>query len=416
MGWERKRGKLQRAQRAAARRRRDTTSCRPDRRAVDAARRRALRDHARRRHAAAARRGRAGSSATMAHPLNRPRFDRRRGRVDRGLRHPAAARQPSLPAEHEALALQRVFSGAGRHRSVHARRSPTSTRTCSARALHRQGHLRRRRVRARARRPRARERDPQPRPARGHLRARRPGHRRRAVRGLPVALPDVAAARQHRWVRGDWQLLPWILGRRARRAGRGARSRCPASRAGRCSTTCAAPCRRRPRWSRAGRRLDRAAASAVLLDRVRRWRSSSLPAAAAVLSSACCRAGRASRRRSHLRRVARGCCARASRRSRWRSRCSPHEAWLDGRRDRAHAVARCSSAAGSLLEWTTAAQAKAERTPRPRAASTGTMAGGVALAAVGRRARAAPLEPAAALVAAPFVLAVARSRRRSRDG
>ena len=25
---------------------------------------------------------------------------------------------------------------------------------------------------------------------------------------------DVAAARQHRWARGDWQLLPWLLGRR----------------------------------------------------------------------------------------------------------------------------------------------------------------------------------------------------------
>ncbi len=25
---------------------------------------------------------------------------------------------------------------------------------------------------------------------------------------------EVAAARQHRWMRGDWQLLPWILGRR----------------------------------------------------------------------------------------------------------------------------------------------------------------------------------------------------------
>ena len=25
----------------------------------------------------------------------------------------------------------------------------------------------------------------------------------------------VAAARQHRWVRGDWQLLPWMLGRRS---------------------------------------------------------------------------------------------------------------------------------------------------------------------------------------------------------
>src|SRR5947207_9683416 len=24
---------------------------------------------------------------------------------------------------------------------------------------------------------------------------------------------DVAAARQHRWARGDWQLLPWIFGR-----------------------------------------------------------------------------------------------------------------------------------------------------------------------------------------------------------
>ena len=26
---------------------------------------------------------------------------------------------------------------------------------------------------------------------------------------------DVAAARQHRWARGDWQLLPWIFGRGA---------------------------------------------------------------------------------------------------------------------------------------------------------------------------------------------------------
>ncbi len=31
---------------------------------------------------------------------------------------------------------------------------------------------------------------------------------------------DVAAARQHRWARGDWQLLPWIFGR-DRRAGKG---------------------------------------------------------------------------------------------------------------------------------------------------------------------------------------------------
>ena len=32
------------------------------------------------------------------------------------------------------------------------------------------------------------------------------------VRGLPVELPTSPPARQHRWARGDWQLLPWIVG------------------------------------------------------------------------------------------------------------------------------------------------------------------------------------------------------------
>ncbi|MEQ1800955.1 MAG: glucoamylase family protein [Gammaproteobacteria bacterium] len=32
---------------------------------------------------------------------------------------------------------------------------------------------------------------------------------------------DVACARQHRWARGDWQLLPWLLGRRTRAGGDG---------------------------------------------------------------------------------------------------------------------------------------------------------------------------------------------------
>ena len=52
---------------------------------------------------------------------------------------------------------------------------------------------------------------------------------------------DVAAARQHRWVRGDWQLLPWIFGR----GKRGQAVRCRWSAAGRCWTTCGARCPRR---------------------------------------------------------------------------------------------------------------------------------------------------------------------------
>ena len=49
------------------------------------------------------------------------------------------------------------------------------------------------------------------------------------------------AARQHRWVRGDWQIARWIWPTVPRRERRGRRrTRCRRSRAGRSSTTCAA--------------------------------------------------------------------------------------------------------------------------------------------------------------------------------
>ena len=54
---------------------------------------------------------------------------------------------------------------------------------------------------------------------------------------------DVELARQHRWVRGDWQLLPWILGFGSSRT-RHCRSRTfRRSAAGRCWTICGGLCR-----------------------------------------------------------------------------------------------------------------------------------------------------------------------------
>ena len=70
------------------------------------------------------------------------------------------------------------------------------------------------------------------------------------------------ARRQHRWVRGDWQILLVAVpvradARRARRA-----TGCRSSRAGRSSTTCGAACWRRRRSLLLAARLDRPARAA----------------------------------------------------------------------------------------------------------------------------------------------------------
>ena len=105
------------------------------------------------------------------------------------------------------------------------------------RHLHRQGPLRRRRVHGGARGPGAGERAALPRPLRGAARARGAGLGRRGRGRLPVerARPR---RRQHRWVRGDWQILsgcfPWVPTRDGSSA-----IGCRSSAAGRSSTTCA---------------------------------------------------------------------------------------------------------------------------------------------------------------------------------
>ena len=211
MGWERKRGKLHELDRLL--RGATNTSIRRDGPAgVEPAAGRALRGHARRRHATAARRGGEGSSARWPTRSTGRGFDRARGRVVEGYGDPPAA-------DHAVAAVgargARCTSGSSpaRPASTPTRpRSRTSTRTSSARAASPARASTTSTPSRRAGRPRARERAAQPRPLRGHVRPGRPRHRHRAVRRVPVELPR-RRARQHRWARGDWQLLPWILGR-----------------------------------------------------------------------------------------------------------------------------------------------------------------------------------------------------------
>ena len=127
--------------------------------------------------------------ATMAHPLNRPRFGAGRQHdlvVDGyGILQPRVGVEP---AEHEPLGVCAPVRRRAGHRSVHARRLRRLPGPVRRRLVHRQGHLRRRRLRARAGRPPAREPHPQPRPARRLLRALRPAQRRAADRGSARAL------------------------------------------------------------------------------------------------------------------------------------------------------------------------------------------------------------------------------------
>ena len=93
----------------------------------------------------------------MAHPLNRPRFDPRRGRVVEGYGVLQPRVTPSLPVGAEGSLFQRIFSSNSGHRSLRVgglRRLPGPVRR---RLLHRQGHLRRRRLRGRAAGPRSRQ-------------------------------------------------------------------------------------------------------------------------------------------------------------------------------------------------------------------------------------------------------------------
>ena len=154
---------------------------------------------------------------------------------------------------------------------------------------------------------------------------------------------DVAAPRQHRWARGDWQLAAVDL--RARPVGEDqSAARCRRSAAGRCSTICGARCRRRRACSSLLAGLDlaarrRAASGPASSSR----RSCCRPSSRSSLPS--CRAVPGSRCAAISARLA-AICVLALAQSGARGHLPGASGLADGRCDRADAVRGCSSPAG----------------------------------------------------------------------
>jgi cyclic beta-1,2-glucan synthetase len=211
MGWERKRGKLHELNRLL-RGTPDTTFCGIDGRAPEVpadvryvitldADTRLPRDTARR------------LVGKMAHPLNRPRFDAASGQVVEGYAVLQPRVAPSLPVGREGSLFQRVFSSASGLDPYAAAVSDVYQ------DLFGQGSYAGKGIYD----VDAFEAALAGRVADGTLLSHDLFEGIFAGAGLVSDIEvveefpsryDVAAARQHRWVRGDWQLLPWIFGRR----------------------------------------------------------------------------------------------------------------------------------------------------------------------------------------------------------
>ncbi|MDP9244778.1 MAG: glycosyl transferase, partial [Chloroflexota bacterium] len=164
---------------------------------------------------------------TIVHPLNQPTFDPRAGRVTQGYGVLQPRITSTLPSEHEASIFQRIYSGS-------AGIDPYASATSDVyQDLFREGSFTGKGIY---------DLD-----AFGAAMADRvpentllshdlfEGVFARAGLVTDVELFDefpsnylVAAARQHRWARGDWQLLPWIFGRARDATGRRSRSPMPA--------------------------------------------------------------------------------------------------------------------------------------------------------------------------------------------
>ena len=147
----------------------------------------------------------------MAHPLNRPRFDPRKGRVVRGYGILQPRLTPSLPTGPASTAYQRIISGPGGVDPYAAAVSDVYQDLFGEGSFTGKGIY---------------DVDVLETALEGKIPENTllshdlfEGSFARAGLATDVDLfeefpnnYEVAARRQHRWVRGDWQLLPWILG------------------------------------------------------------------------------------------------------------------------------------------------------------------------------------------------------------
>jgi cyclic beta-1,2-glucan synthetase len=334
---------------------------------------------------------------TVAHPLNQAVFDPRVGRVTRGYGVLQPRITSTLPAEHEGSAFQRIFSGS-------AGIDPYASAVSDVyQDLFGEGSFTGKGIydldafsAAMA------DRVPENALLSHDLFE---GVFARAGLVTDIELFDefpsnylVSASRQHRWARGDWQLLPWILGRARDAAGQRSHASMPGI----------------ARWKMVDNLRRTLSAPFTLAMLVVAWTLPSVSAwvwTAFVLASVLVPAAlpvvggllpqrKGISKRSHVRAVGADLSLAAAHVGLGITFLT-HEAWL-----MVDAIARTLTrlyvTRRNLLEWTTAAQAKASGA-LDAAGFYRQMAGGVVIAAA-VAVLVLAVKPGAGPIAAPFVV------------